>query len=244
MFLNMVRTESIDLSSCRVIHVEAEAAGVALIARRGWTSRLAAMCLGPAARGRGAGRAAMEMLLQEASARGERGMVLEVIESNAPGVRLYQACGFRTERRLLSFQGRFPTLNQTADLQEIDIREAARTVARYGLDDLPWQLAGESLAQSGPPGKAFRLDRACIVISSPAAEQVAIRSVIVEPEARRQGQATRLIQSVLAKYSQKNWLVSALCPEEIGGLFEKAGFQRDSLSQLQMRIELTPLQER
>lgn len=244
MFLNMARVESIDLGSSRIIYSEGEAAGVALISRRGWTSRLAAMCIAPAARGRGAGRAVMEVFLTEASARGDHSMVLEVIKSNAPAVRLYEVCGFKTERQLVGFEGSFTAMNEMAELEDVDIREVARLVTMYGLDNLPWQLSGESLAQASTPSKAYRLGDAYIVISNPDAEQVAIRSVIIRPQARRQGQATRLIQAVAAKYPNRKWLVSALCPEEVGGLFEKTGFKRDVLSQLQMRIQIKPPKEK
>ena len=237
-FLNMVRVDSIDLGSSRVIYLNDEAAGAALIARRGWTSRLAAMCMAPAWRGRGSGGAAMDLLLSEASVRRDHSMVLEVIESNAPAVRLYERCGFKTERRLVGYEGGSAEMQDSVGLQEEDIREVARLVAMYGLENLPWQISAESLAQASAPGLAYRQDDAYIVISNPEAEQIAIRSVIVRPESRRQGQATRLVNAVLAKYPNRKWLVSALCPEEIGGLFEKMGCRRGDLSQLQMRIEI------
>jgi ribosomal protein S18 acetylase RimI-like enzyme len=237
MFLNMARVESIDLGSSRLIYRDAAAVGVALIARRGWTSRLAAMCIAPDARGRGVGRAAMEMLLGEASARGDRSMVLEVIENNLPAVRLYEACGFRTERRLVGYEGIFGPFDEEAKLEEIDIRQVARLVSIFGLENLPWQISGESLAQYSPPNQAYRLGDASIVISNPAAEQVAIRSLIVLPAARGRGQARQLIQAVIARHPDRKWLVSALCPEEAGGFFEKIGFKRAALSQFQMRIE-------
>lgn len=238
MFLNMARTESIDLGSSRIIWLDDEAVGIALIARRGWTSRLATMAIAPASRGRGAGRAAMDLLLAEASTRGDHAMVLEVIENNAPAVRLYEACGFHTERRLVSYEGTFAGTEERAELKEVDIREVARLVTMYGLDDLPWQISGESLAQSGAPSKGYQLDAACVVISNPEAEQVAIRSLVVRPESRGQGQARRLIKAVIAKYPGKKWLVPALCPEEVGPVFEKVGLQRGELSQLQMRIKI------
>lgn len=238
MFLNMVRVDGIDLGHSRVIYVDGEATGVALIARRGWTSRLAAMCLAPASRGRRAGRAAMDLILTEALSRGDHSMVLEVIEHNAPGVRLYESCGFKTQRRLLSYQGTFPQREAAAPLQPVDIREAARWVTIYGLEDLPWQLSGESLVQSGPPSTAWGLDQACIVLSNPDAEQVAIRSLIVLPDSRGQGQASRLVKAVLSHYPNRKWFISALCPEEAGGLFERIGFERGSLSQLQMSLGL------
>jgi GNAT superfamily N-acetyltransferase len=186
MFLNMARVESIDLGSSRLIYRDAAAVGVALIARRGWTSRLAAMCIAPGARGRGVGRAAMEMLLEEASARGDRSMVLEVIENNLPAVRLYEACGFKTERRLVGYEGFFDPFGGEAKLEEVDIRLVSRLVGIFGLDDLPWQISAESLAQYSPPNRAYRLGDAYIVISNPAADQVVIRSLIVLPAARGQ----------------------------------------------------------
>jgi GNAT superfamily N-acetyltransferase len=165
-------------------------------------------------------------------------MVLEVIEQNAPGVRLYESCGFKTRRRLLSYEGTFPQNELATPLQPVDIREAARWVTVHGLVDLPWQLSGESLAQSGPPNAAWQLDQAYIVISNPEAEQVAIRSLIVLPESRGQGQASRLVKGMLSRFPDKKWVIPALCPEEVGGLFEKTGFQRGELSQLQMQVEL------
>src|SRR5262245_47602339 len=49
-FLTMVRKDSIDLSASRVLLAEEQPAGIALIARRGWTSRLAAMGIVTSAR--------------------------------------------------------------------------------------------------------------------------------------------------------------------------------------------------
>jgi predicted GNAT family acetyltransferase len=63
---------------------------------------------------------------------------------------------------------------------------------------------------------------------------VAIRTTVVELEARRQGQAARLLRAVMAEHPGKAWIVPALCPAEIGGVFEKVGFEREDLSQLQM----------
>ncbi len=47
------------------------------------------MAIAPGARGQGIGLWCMDRLVDEARARGERSMVLEVIEQNDPAVRLY-----------------------------------------------------------------------------------------------------------------------------------------------------------
>jgi len=237
-FLNMIRTDGIDMGWSRMIHLDGQAVGAALIARRGWTSRLAAMCLSPASRGRGAGRAVMDLLLAEAATRGDRSMVLEVIKQNAPAVRLYESCGFKIDRRLFSFEGTSTEAVESPNLQETDIREVARLVTIHGLENLPWQISGESLAQINPPSQAYRLGEALIVISNPAADQIAIRSILVQLESRRQGQAKRLIQALIARFPGKNWIIPALFPEEIAGFLERVGFKRGDLSQYQMSSEI------
>jgi GNAT superfamily N-acetyltransferase len=182
----------------------------------------------------------MDRLIGEAQVRGERAMALEVIEQNTPAVRLYRKSGFRTVRRLVGYAASPPheggeiDKEQLAALQEIDIREFACLVTGQGLPDLPWQISGESLALMGPPNVAHRLDDASVLLSDPEAPQVAVRALLVAPQARQQGQATRLLRALLARYPLKTWRVPALCPEEAGRPFERAGFERSSLSQLQM----------
>lgn len=168
-------------------------------------------------------------------------MTLEVIETNVPAFRLYESCGFRTQRRLVSYEGSFPAKNEDEDfsgLIEIDIRAVAAFVTAHGLNELPWQVSGESLAQSNPPGKAYQMDEAYIVISNPAAERIAIRSILVKPEALGQKQAARLIRAIMQKQPSEKWFVPGLCPKELSGLFEKLGFTRHDLSQLQMKVEI------
>jgi ribosomal protein S18 acetylase RimI-like enzyme len=236
--LHSIRQDSLDLTSSRVILCDGEAVGAALIARRGWTSRLAGMAIAPEARGQGIGLWCMDRLLYGARARGERAMVLEVIEQNDPAVRLYQRCGFRTLRRLVSYVVSQPRGVAEAALDEVDLYTVARLVSAHGLPDLPWQISGESLAQVGPPNRAYRLGTAYVAISNPDETQVVVRSLVVEPEGRRQGQATRLLQAVMARHPGKRWRVPALCPEEVGGVFEKAGFVKEPLSQFQMVADL------
>src|SRR5687768_10546492 len=138
--LNAARTDSVDLTSSRIFVRDGAAVGGALIARRGWTTRLAGMAITPEARRTGVGRAAVLQLLAEAKARGDRTMVLEVIEQNTAAVELYRACGFETVRRLVGFAGPAPSgAVVPPGLTETDFREVAAAVTRYGLPDLPWQ---------------------------------------------------------------------------------------------------------
>jgi ribosomal protein S18 acetylase RimI-like enzyme len=234
--LHMVVHDGVDLGSSRVALRDGGVVGCALMSRRGWSSRLAGMALVPEARRQGVGTWLVQRLLEESRERGERRMVLEVIEQNAAGIRLYQGCGFQVVRRLLSYAGPGRT-GKLADLEEVDVRQVAWAVTAHGLPDLPWQISGESLALVGPPSRAYQLGAACMVISNPELPRVGIRAVVVEPEARGQGQAARLLDALMARFPGKKWSVPALCPEEMGGFFEKLGLERGDLSQLQMALE-------
>ncbi len=234
----MVRQDSVDLGLSRVVFSGDQPVGAALIARRGWASRLAAMALIPEARGRGVGRALVRHLLGEAAARGERAMTLEVIEQNTPAVRLYEACGFRRLRRLVGYAGRPDVGAAPMELEPVDVREAARALIAYSAADLPWQLSGETLAQAGPPSVAYGHDSTCVVLSDPAAPNVVVRAVVTAPHARRQGRATAILRAAIARHPDKQWQVSAIWPEELGGLFEKIGLRRQALTQWQMTATL------
>jgi GNAT superfamily N-acetyltransferase len=181
-FLTMLRKDSVDLYASRVLVEDGEPAGIALIARRGWTSRLAAMGIVKEARGTGAGTRFMQALIQH---------------------------------------------------------EAGKLISQYGLPDLPWQLNGETITHLNPPARAYRDGQAYAVISSPDAEHVVIWSVLVEPSARGHGLGTGMVKRVMANHPGKTWHVSAILPEELGGVFEGAGFEREELSQWQMRLILS-----
>lgn len=236
--LQMIRQDSVDLVSSRVVVRADKAVGVALIARRGWSSRLAAMAVVPEAQGRGIGQWLMGQLLTEAQKRGDRAMVLEVIEQNTAAVRLYQGSGFRLQRRLLSYTTAELPGEPAEGLTETDIREVARWVTAYGLPDLPWQMSGETLAQKGPPHKAYRLGSAWAAISNPQRPQIALFAVIVPPEARLRGEASRLLRALAAQYPGKSWGILGLCPEELAPFLEKLGFKQEPLTQFQMIKEL------
>lgn len=237
-FLSMLRKDGIDLTSSRVLLTEGEPYGIALIARRGWTSRLAAMGISKKMRGNGAGSWLMDELIKEACQREDREMVLEVIEQNEPAVRLYEKYGFQRVRRLVGCIRTDAREDQKSDLHEIDLRELGRLIAQHGLPDLPWQLSAESVAQMNPPARAYRKGSAYIAVSNPGLDHVVVWSLLVEQEARGQGLGTDLLKSTIANHPDKTWHLPALCPEEFWKVFERAGFEREDLSQWQMKLVL------
>lgn len=237
-FLTMLRKDTVDLSTSRVLLADDAPAGIALIARRGWSSRLAAMGITKEMRGKSAGTWFMERLLREARERGDREMALEVIEQNEAAVRLYRKCGFGTVRRLVGFKYQDAKQDTKNGLEEVDLRELGRLVSHYGLPNLPWQLSGETVALLTPPSRAFRREKAYVAVSNPEAEHVAVWSLLVEPPARGNGLAAELLRRVMSSYAGRTWHVPAIFPEELGGVFERAGFTREELSQWQMSLSL------
>lgn len=238
--LQWARVDSVDLTLSRIFVRDGMAIGGELMARRGWTCRLAGMAITPEARRTGVGRAAVQQLLAEAKGRGDRSMVLEVIEQNTAAVELYRACGFQTIRRLISFAG-----SSASDavvppgLAEVDLREVAVAVTRHGLPDLPWQISGETLAQLTPPCVAYRLDSAWIALSDPSQPVVTVRGLVAESGAQDLGREAALLRAVMAKHPGKQeWRLNALWPEEIAAVIASAGLPRGSLTQWQMQREL------
>ena len=240
----MLRRDGIDLTASRVLMKDDEPIGIAFIARRGWTSRLAAMGITSNARSGGVGTWAMNQLIEEAKARGEKEMLLEVIEQNTAGVKLYEKVGFTKIRRLVGYKLDTNTApaavlgggdgGGSKDIEEIDIRELARTVTYHGLKDLPWQLSGTTIMQHTPPSRAFKINDAYCLISNPDASDIAIQSVLVKARSRGAGLSAVLMRALFAKFPNKIWHVSPIYPEEMGFIFEHVGMGRESLSQWQM----------
>jgi len=225
----------------RIVLKAGEPVGVGLIARRGWACRLAGMGIVKPARRTGAGRFLLDALVEGARARGERELVLEVIEQNEPAVSLYRRAGFEVQRRLVGYKLASAAGEPDERLQEVDVREAVRRLVVHGPADLPWQLAPEAFAHMGRNYRAFRLGRAWgIVLDAPQADTALLQSLVVPFEARRQGEATRLVRALLAQLSRQTWRVPIVLPEDLApGLFEGVGFERERLSQFQMRLDLT-----
>lgn len=242
MFSNMLRKDGIDLADSRVLIADDETCGIALMACRPdlSTSRLAAMGIAKEKRGKHAGSWLMKQLIEEACLRGDREMVLEVIEQNESAVRLYRKYGFESLRRLVgyTYKSQATGISQKADLEEIDLPQMGQLISQYGLSDLPWQLSGESITQIHPSPHVYRHGKAYIVLSNPEAEHVVIWSLLVEPAARGKGLGTELLKQVLMKFTGKIWHIPALCPEEFGKVFERVGFEKEELSQWQMRLSL------
>ncbi len=230
--------DNVDLGLSQVVVSAGQAVGLALIARQGWTCRLAAMGVIPDATGHGVGTEALDQLIAQARARGDQQFDLEVIEQNERGVRLYEGAGFQRVRRLVGYEADQPQGSAVSELQRVDIPTVAALIVQYGGDDLPAAVSGWQIARLSPPETAYMLDGAYAVISNPEAAVVALRALIVPPELRGQGRAVRLFRAILAAHPGKRWVMPAVCPEDIGGeLFARCAFTRQTITQWQMKLK-------
>jgi GNAT superfamily N-acetyltransferase len=199
------------------------------------------MALVPEARREGMGRALVMRLINEARARGNRMMVLEVIEQNVPAVRLYEGCGFTRVRRLAGFrrpaQAENIALRPAPQLQQVDLRALAAVVKTNGFADLPWQLSAETLAQLPASTIAYSLDGAWIAVSTPDGSDPSVRALVTEQAHQGHGRGAALLRAVLARHPGKEWRMPAIWPDELAAVFLEAGFVRTPVSQWQMARE-------
>jgi ribosomal protein S18 acetylase RimI-like enzyme len=230
-----VRTEHISLADSRIARVDGEPVGLVLMARRGRVSRVAGMGIVPSHRHRKLGASMLLPLMEDARARGDSRMVLEVIEQNAPAVKLYERLGFQRVRRLVGFVG--TPSPEVAALEEVEPLACARLLP----EDLPWQMAPSTVAGLALPARAFRLGPAVAVLGDVSAPTLALRAIAVEPEARGKGFGLRLLRALAAAWPGKPVAVSAIVPEGLcDRFFLGAGFSHPALSQLELVHRLAP----
>jgi ribosomal protein S18 acetylase RimI-like enzyme len=237
------RPEHVDPFASYVHFRETRPVAVVLVARRGWTSRIAAMAVAPEARGRGLGRRIMQDAIDEAVERGDRSVLLEVFEHNTPAVKLYEGLGFRPLRRLVGYHhdpgGAASEVTDT--LYGLDPLDFARVVAREGGPGLPWMLAAETLSGAVSPAQAFHLDhRAYALIGDPDANVILLAAFVVPRAYRRNGWGTRLMQALIATYPDKAWSIPQIVPEELAAtFFARCGWTLMDTNQLEMVLDVS-----
>lgn len=237
------RPENLDPFASRVYSRESRPVAVLLVARRGWTSRIAAMAVAPEVRGRGVGKQIMRGAIREALSRGDRSILLEVIEHNTPAVELYTGLGFSPLRRLVGYR-RGPggvTPDEADTLSEFDPLEFARVAAREGEPGLPWMLAPETLSGMVSPARAYHLDHhAYALIGDPDAEAITLIALVAPRVHRRKGWGTRLMQALYAAFARQSWAIPATVPEElVPAFFTRCGWELQDTTQLEMVLDLS-----
>jgi len=236
-----VANEDIDLALSRVVVRGGEELGLALIARRGRESRLAAMGIRAEARSAGAGRFLLAHVLRDARQRGERRMRLELFESNAPARALYEGSGFTIVRRLVGYDCAKPAAGVAFKLDEIDPAEFSRQLGLFSPPAaLPWQLEPATLSAPPKSARSFMLEqKAFVYVSGLTETAVAIRGLLTVPPERGKGHARKLLRGLAAIFPDRAFSVPTLIPEDLAPRFFTAlGFIRSDLAQIEMSLDL------
>jgi hypothetical protein len=112
------------------------------------------MGVAPEARRRGAGRALMVGLVEQARLRAVTEVGLEVLEQNAPAITLYEALGFRSFRLLDVWSLSAPL--DPGPAREVDADDALAWIASHRTAPEPWQRAEESVRRFAAPEQPLR----------------------------------------------------------------------------------------
>ncbi len=233
------RSETVDLAASRVYEEGDRISSIVLVDRRGRRCRIGALGVAREKRGAGLGARMMRAVIAEARSRGDQEIILEVIEKNAPAVGLYRKLGFEAARRLVGYH-RTNATGDGVDLEEIDVTEFSRMAAMEGEQNLPWMLAPESLATYAFPSRAYTLSgHAFALVGDTDPEKATLVAVVVPRWFRHRGWGTRIVRALFAKYPDRGWSIMQIVPEDLApGFFYRLGFDRDDLTQLEMRLAL------
>jgi ribosomal protein S18 acetylase RimI-like enzyme len=241
-FTRRVTAEQVDPQASWIYETDAGPAGIVLVARRGRTSRIAALGLAPALRGRGLGREAMQQAIVQARERGDERLVLEVISTNEAALALYDGLGFERVRKLVGYRRPPDKVEGTPmapALQEVVPSQAARRLQAWSDADLPWQLAPQTHAAAAPPLRGFVVDDDATALVDDTGADLRIVSMAVRPDARRRGLGRRLVAGLLDAFDGRALAIPPIVPEHAHDAFMAAtGWHRTTLAQHEMSLTL------
>ncbi|WP_243368960.1 GNAT family N-acetyltransferase [Microvirga solisilvae] len=243
-FNGRFRRENLDLQASRVFVEGERPVAIVLVVRRGWTARIGAMGIVTDFRSKGLGRSALQSVMDDLRKLGDRRLMLEVIDTNEPAVRLYKSLGFKIRRSLVGYRRPAGPGEgaESASLVEVDPLTVARAVASEGAPDLPWFMAPETLAACTAPARGLALGNEAFAIVEPAPQPnlLSLRTLVVARHARGRGMGRRMIASIAAAHPEQDLVISANFPEELAtGFIARMGFTKTPISQFEMDLNLS-----
>ncbi|MCT4704470.1 GNAT family N-acetyltransferase [Enterobacteriaceae bacterium H16N7] len=234
-FATRFSSEDISLNDSVVWLQDGEPRALALITRRGQSCRLAAFAIRPELRGQGYGKQFIGQLIDAARLRGDKHFWLEVIVGNDSGIALYERMGFVRQQTLVCFHATGSrAFHPTGELMEIDPILMAKLMMSDSPLRLPWLSAAESLYKL--PGKAFVLDDVAYAMVIPNLKQPKLRMLYVDPSARGQGKAKKLLTLLHERFPGLSTAGSV--PEQVAPLYLSCGYQQDPITQYEMLLKL------
>jgi GNAT superfamily N-acetyltransferase len=214
-------------------------AGFAYINRTGNISRIGGMGVVPTAPRSGLARRLLIHLLEEAQARGDQAMVLEVIEQNPAAHRLYVQEGFYETGHLSGWRRKAntPARESTKPLEEISLIRATQIPSALEYPHLPWPISRHAIAKSAAK-YGFQSGRSLIVVGDLEASPVRVHALscsdVMDWAALRE-----TLSALVQRYPNCEFFTPPVFPDQFGQeVFQPLGFIREPMSQFLMRYDL------
>ena len=237
-----IHMQGADLYYSRLLRHRERLVALGYINRTGNISRIAGMGTVPEVRRTGAANQLLLLLLEEAKARRDEAVMLEVFEQNEPAVALYRKHGFRELCRLIAWR-RYPDAradqSRCIELQEVSLNTASRVVTSEDYPELPWQISRRAMLNL-PLGRAYRAGDAFVVIADAKTSPVQIRGLFSNTADDKRWSSFRdAVAALIARFPKQEFLAPAIFPDRFGReVFEPLGFVREPLNQFLMRRDL------
>lgn len=230
-----------DLCYSRFARTSEGLAGFAYINRTANISRVAGMGVVSGARRSGVARRLLNHLLEEARARGDRAIMLEVIQQNPAAHALYAQEGFREKGGLFGWRrgAGAPPIQSRETIDEISLMKASQMPSALEFPDLPWPISRYSMAKLAS-GHAFCTNHALIVTSDPKVAPVRVHALSCPSRDSMDWNSLRnALNALLQLYPEQEFYSPPVFPEQFGEeVFQPLGFTREPLSQFLMRYDL------
>ncbi len=232
--------EDLDPAASWIVHSDGEPAALGFVARRGDRSRLAAFGVAPAWRGTGVARTALRRLIEEAQAREDCSMELEVFVQNPAAVRLYEKAGFAAVDRLLGFEkaseGRPVPVRPAPTPEPVPLSALPSGIADEA--SLPWQLQPASLMRLPAQWQLLRDgEHACAIVDMSGEAVVQLRLLHTAPDERRRGHARRTLDLIERQAAGRPIRVAQLIPSAFENFARRLGFRPLETMQLRMQLD-------
>jgi ribosomal protein S18 acetylase RimI-like enzyme len=182
----------------------------------------------------------MQDAMNAARRRGERELILEVIDSNARARDLYLALGFQITRTLVGFsRAASLAVPDVAPAEECDLGTAVDMLSRFSDTDPTWQTDPASFREAGPPLRGMALESRAAALIDDSGEDIRFYGFAVDPAHRRQGAGRALADALAARYPGRKLYIIENVPEGQLDLFmRRIGWHKSRLTQSERALDL------
>lgn len=231
-----IQRDHVDLDESLVFFDREKPAGILIINRRGATSRIGAIGVGPTIRGQGFGRTVILETIEAARARGDEKLILEVINSNTRARDLYLSLGFQASKTLVGFgRSRRRPAPDAPPVPSCDLADAAGMAAAFSETDLSWQTDPRSFERAGLPLKGFALQDKAVAILDDSGKDVRLYCLAVDPAYRRHGLGRAMADGLAALYPGRKHFFAETVPAGLLDRFmRRIGWRKSTRTQSEM----------